>query len=354
MTKRERVMAAIKGEEVDKVPASFWGHNHLAERSAEALAPYLLEQNRKFDWDFIKVNLSYTSFVEPWGSKYRFDAEKGPQLEDYPVKNVNDLRKLERLDPTKGMLADQVKVSKYLAEAVKREVPIVHTIFSPLSVVARLCGGIAKTPTEASAVQKFMVENPEGLIEGLQTITSTLVDYAREVIRAGADGIFFATTVWSGDTLTKEQFEIFGKPYDLVIYKAAAEEGATFNMSHLCRENIMLEDMTAGFPTHVISYDSLSPRNPSLKEAMSRTDKALCSGVRGATLLNGPVEAISAEVRATLEATGGRRLILGPDCVVPPNTPDKHLLAVNKLLESLNLNRSVFVKDKFPNNVQIM
>lgn len=331
MTKRERVMAAIKGEEVDKVPASFWGHNHLAEHSAKTLAPYLLDQNLKFDWDFIKVNLSYASYVEPWGNKYRFDAEKGPQLEYYPIKDASDLRKLERLDPTKGMLADQVEISRYLAEAVKREVPIIHTIFSPLSVVARLCGGIAKTPTEASAVQKLMAESPEELIEGLQAITSTLVDYARELIRAGADGIFFATTVWSGDTLTKEQFETFGKPYDLAIYKAAAEEGATFNMSHLCRENIMLEDMTAGFPTHVISYDSLSPRNPSLKEAMSRTDKTLCSGVGGATLLEGPVEAISAQVRAALGETGGRRLILGPDCVVPPNTPDKHLLAVNKL-----------------------
>ena len=333
MTKRERVMAAVRGEEVDKVPASFWGHNHLAERSSKTLVPYLLEQNRKFDWDFIKVNLSYTAFVEPWGGKYQFDAEKGPQLKYYPVKKASGLLGLKKLDPTKGMLADQVSVSKGLADAVKGEIPIVHILFSPLSVVARLCGGIALTSTEASTVQKFMLENAKELLEGLQTITSTYVAYVREVIKAGADGIFFATTVWSGDTLTKEQFETFCKPYDTAIYKAAEEEGATFNISHLCRENIMLKEMTDGFPIHAISYDALSPRNPSLKEAMSQTDKALCSGLRGATLLNGPVEAVIAEVKAALEETGGRRLILGPDCVIPPGSPDKHLLAISQMPE---------------------
>jgi uroporphyrinogen decarboxylase len=55
MTKSERVMAAIRGEPIDRVPMSFYEHNDAAERSPDVLVPHLLEQNRKFGWDFLKI-----------------------------------------------------------------------------------------------------------------------------------------------------------------------------------------------------------------------------------------------------------------------------------------------------------
>src|SRR6267143_1577247 len=38
MTKRERVLAALRGDRVDRVPLSFWLHNFVTENSAAALA----------------------------------------------------------------------------------------------------------------------------------------------------------------------------------------------------------------------------------------------------------------------------------------------------------------------------
>jgi len=38
MTKRERVMAALRGDHVDRAPLSFWLHNFATENSAEGLA----------------------------------------------------------------------------------------------------------------------------------------------------------------------------------------------------------------------------------------------------------------------------------------------------------------------------
>jgi len=334
MTKRERVMAAVKGEPVDRVPASFFGHNHPAERSSDTLAPYLLEQNHKFGWDLIKVNLRSSYYGEAWGCKHRWDPQRGPQLEDYVIRSADDFRKLERLEPTKGVLGDQVRVAKLLGEALKGSVPYVQTIFSPLSVAARLAGALAMTPSEPDAIKRFMKENPEALHHGLLIISQTLADYAREAIRAGADGIFFATTVWSRDALTEEEYKIFGRPYDLAVLEAAIQEGATFNILHLCRENIML-DLLSDYPVQVISYDALSPRNPSLKAAMGRTDKALWGGVdHKTTLLKGPVEAIVAEVQAALEQTGGRRFFLGPSCTTQFPVPETHLVAVKEALST--------------------
>ncbi len=49
MSKRERVMAALRGDAVDRAPVSFWGHDFLREWSAEGLAAAMLESVRTFD-----------------------------------------------------------------------------------------------------------------------------------------------------------------------------------------------------------------------------------------------------------------------------------------------------------------
>src|SRR6266849_458180 len=56
---------------------------------------------------------------------------------------------------------------------------------------------------------------------------------------------------------------------------------------------------------------------------------ALVGGLsEGRTLLNGPAEAVAAEVRDALAQTGGLGVMIGPGCVLPLATPDAHLAAV--------------------------
>ena len=54
MTRRARVLAALCGDPVDRVPISFWLHNFATENSAEGLADETLRLARVFDWDFLK------------------------------------------------------------------------------------------------------------------------------------------------------------------------------------------------------------------------------------------------------------------------------------------------------------
>jgi len=329
MTKRERVMAALKGEPVDHVPMSFFGHHHWAEQSPEMLATYLQKQNQKYDWDFMKVNFRSSCYGEAWGCKYRFDSQRGPLIENPVVKSADDFGKLEKLEPTEGPLGDQIKVTKILGENLKGSVPFIHTIFSPLTVASYLTGAIPRTNSEVVHVQRYMRENPEMLHHGLSVISQTLANYAREAIRAGADGIFITTTTWSRDACTEEEYRVFGKPYDLAVYKAANEEGAIFNVLHICRENIMF-NLLSDYPVQLINYGVRCPRNPSLREAMTKTDKALWGGLSCDTLLYGPEDAIILEAQDAVKQTGGRRLFLGPDCSISSEVPEGHLFAVSK------------------------
>ena len=70
MTKRERVMAALRGAPVDRVPLAFWLHNFATENSAKGLAEETLRLLHRFDWDFLKPQSRAQCFAEMWGLTY--------------------------------------------------------------------------------------------------------------------------------------------------------------------------------------------------------------------------------------------------------------------------------------------
>src|SRR5688500_5308457 len=92
MSKKERVRAALRGEAVDHVPVSLWGHDFLREWSAAELAAQTLEPYRAHDWDFIKLNPRWTFFAEAWGNTYQRPTEQRfPRLVEPAVKSAADL-----------------------------------------------------------------------------------------------------------------------------------------------------------------------------------------------------------------------------------------------------------------------
>ena len=71
MTRRERIRKTIQGERTDRPPMSFWRHFYDREGSAKDLAEAMLEFQRKYDWDFMKVNPRASYHVEDWMSAIR-------------------------------------------------------------------------------------------------------------------------------------------------------------------------------------------------------------------------------------------------------------------------------------------
>ena len=79
MTKRERVMAALGGKPVDRVPLAFWLHNFATENSAEGLAVETLRLAQTFDWDYLKPQSRAQCFAEMWGLTYQPSGEQAVQ-----------------------------------------------------------------------------------------------------------------------------------------------------------------------------------------------------------------------------------------------------------------------------------
>jgi uroporphyrinogen decarboxylase len=150
--------------------------------------------------------------------------------------------------------------------------------------------------------------------------------YARACLDAGADGIFFATTEWgSHDACTAEEYQTFGRPYDLRVLEAV--EGAPMNILHVCRPHNMLEQLL-DYPVAAVNWAVHAPGNISLAEALPKTEKAVMGGVdERHALLDGSPEDVREQVLEALRGTGGRRFLLAPGCSVSPQTPPENLRA---------------------------
>ena len=321
MTRWERVRAALAGGEVDRVPVSFWGHDYLREWTAEGLAEATLERFRRYDWDFIKVNPRATYYAEAWGNRYRpsGEAARGPIITDYVLKSAPDLDRLSVVDIRQGPFAEQLEALCLIGKALRGRTPFIQTVFSPLAVIGRLANG------DLGAVRRYMREDNEALRRALAVVAETLAAYARAALDAGASGIFFASVDWgSYDVITAEQYQEFGRPYDLQVLAAVAD--AEFNVLHVCHKNNMLLSLL-DYPVQAFNWAARDPGNPTLAEVMSKTERAVMGGVAVATVSGGSPEQVAAEVTEALSETKGRRFLLSGGCSIPPQTPDANLSA---------------------------
>lgn len=329
MTKTERVQAALRGEPVDRVPVSAWGHNYLKEWSAEGLAEAMVDFQRKYDWDFMKVNPRASYFVEDWGARWEPSGKPnvGPTFVDTPIKSSRDWRILEPLNPEKGVLGEHLRALELIRDALRGEVPFIQTVFSPLSIAKYLVG------KREDVIRAHMREDPDQLSYALSVIALTFADYSRRCIDRGASGIFFATTGWaSSDALDEDDYVRFGKRFDLEVLDAVRDIG-WFHVLHNCGADIFFE-LATFYPVQAVNWSVHSRGNPSLKDAQGITDRALMGGVdEKTTLRSGTPEQVAQEARDALRQTRGIRFLLTPGCSIPTDTPESNLRALRATVE---------------------
>ena len=315
MTKRERVLAALRGDAVDRVPVGFWAHNYAMENSAQDLADESLRVAREFDWDFLKPQCRAQCFAEAWGAIWHPSGDRlvRPTPVSHPVREVDDFAKLRRVDPQQGPLGELLEALRLIRAGVGPDTPIVWTVFNPLMICRYLARG------DAGMVLEALRERATTLHRGLNVIAETMADYARAALAEGADGIFYATNVASEGLVSPEEYHEFGSPYDSIVLEAVT--GAPFNVMHVCGDAIHFK-LFAEYPVQAFNW-AVGPRNPRLSDVERTTGKAVMGGVsikpRDVEMRQ---EDIAAEVRAAIEEMDGRHLLIAPGCSSSPETPD--------------------------------
>ncbi|MBI2203380.1 MAG: uroporphyrinogen decarboxylase [Candidatus Rokubacteria bacterium] len=325
MTKRERLHATLARRPVDRPAVAFWRHVPDVDHTPHGLATAMLDFHRRWDLDLIKVMPSAVYCVEDWGCT---SADTGSplgarQCTAHAVKERADWARITPLDPGAGALGRELEAVRLIARGRHDDAPILHTLFSPLTIARKLAGD--------RLVDDLRI-TPAAVLPALDAITETMVRYVDAALDAGADGLFFATQTGSAEVLTEPENAEFGAPFARRVLERT--RGRSFlTLLHIHGRQIFF-DQLRGLPVDAINWhDRLTP--PTLADGKRRTSGAVVGGLdEHTTLLAGPPAAVAREVEDAIRQTDGLGLIVAPGCVLPLATPDAHLAAAVDAVKS--------------------
>ena len=323
MTKRERVYAALDGKPVDRPPVALWRHFPQDDQRAETLAQAHTAFHKTFDWDFLKVTPASGYYGDDWGLRASFkpNREGIRHYTDRPIKKETDWPKLKRLDVTTGAHGRELQTLRLLRKALPDDL-LLATLFSPLTIARTLAG--------ETALLRYLRDSVDEMHEGLDIVAEATGKFAEESLAAGADGLFLATQCASTGYMTIEEYEEFGRPYDLRVLEAGRH--AEITILHIHGERIMFEQLI-DYPVHVVNWhDRRTP--PTLKEARAQYSGTIAGGVDSMETIGGTsAEKVTAEVKDAIAQTAGKRLIVTAGCVIPVDAPEANMRAARAAVE---------------------
>jgi uroporphyrinogen decarboxylase len=328
MDKKQRIFAAIKGETVDRPPISFWRHFPEIDHDPIALADILLRFHQKFDLDFIKVMPSGVYCVEDWGCQVHYTGTPNgaKTCREHAIKKPQNWEKLKVLPPHQGALGRELKCLQAIRAGRKDSAPILQTLFSPLTIAAKLSG--------PDLLLQHLRTEPEALSKGLDTITEAMIQYGVACREAGADGFFYATQMATRERLSLEEHKKFAETYDLRLLNAfsANPSPSFFILLHIHGEDILFQELSI-YPVQAINWHDRKTW-PTLGEGKKIFSGAVVGGLEEWGILRqGPASSIREQVKDAIAQAEGKRLIIAPGCGLPIDTPEEFLQAARRAVE---------------------
>lgn len=301
MNKIERVRTALKGQEPDRVPASFWYH--------------FPPRGRVRGKESVKAHLD---FYQNSGIDFLKIMNEHPYQVDFDIKNPVDWRKIKPAPLDSGFFQEQLDEIKMITDELGGECLTTATIFNPFSSGNHASGKL---------VTEHLRADPESVNIGLGTIAESLTEFADACLNAGADGIYFAAQGGEVDRFEEDIFLEFIKPHDLTVLNALKEKGE-LNILHICGDNVRLH-LYSNYPGDVVNWAATSKNNIPLTAGKKLFGRTILGGMdNNGVIVDGPVEDIQQRVYNIIEEFGTKGLILGADCTLPSDIKIEHIQAV--------------------------
>ena len=293
MTKAERVLAVMKKEPVDYVPAGFWFH-YKSDYTVQQMIDAHMELYRETDMDIVKIMQDYP----------------------YPISGnitcVDDWYHIQ----VKGTDSEEFQKMADIIRGIRKEagddVLIFQTMFGPFKAASMTFGD--------DVLMKYCKEAPEAVIAGVQIIADALEQWTKGYLEAGADGIYYSAQFGEIGRFSKEEWEKLVRPSDLQILHVADSMEGKYNILHICGEPEYEfkthPDWFADYPADLINW-SVKDNHLSLEEGREMFSSAILGGMNNkGNVLTGPAEAIEAEVKEILDAFGTKGIMIGADCTI--------------------------------------
>ena len=293
LTSKERVDRALKGQDVDRVPFSFWHHFLDESKSGGEHARNTLAFHEKFDTDLVKVMSDYP-YPKPRAEWWALREEKNP-------------------------FSQQIRALEKIRDGLEGKAYFVETIFNPWNVAEKL--------SSPEQVRKLQQEKPQALLDALEVIAKSEANHARRSIAAGAAGVFLAIANAQDGTQTQPDYAKFSEPFDKMILEAVRL--APLNILHLHGDKVYLDRFYKGWAAPAINY-SAHGTGVSVDRVREKYSGVILAGLDEVNYRKlAPLDLKRQYIAA--RNPGGRKFILTPGCSVPNDSTDEELSRLPKL-----------------------
>ena len=309
MDKHQRVRAALRGEALERPPYSFWTHLPGIDLDWQRIADETAAFQGRYDLDFVKSMPNGFYCIEDWGAQLDFSgiaAGGTGRVTTSPIATLDDWRSLAHLDVAAGAYGRELKHLERLTGKLGPGVPVLATVFSPLTIAAKLSRDAHRT---------HLNNSPEHVLAGLEVITEVTCAFAREAISRGCAGMFFALQEATRAAFTPADYARYGEPYDRRVIAAAVAAGGWFNVLHAHGDDILF-DQLARYDITALNWH-IGETPPTIAQYRDAGGmKPIVGGLQRGNLTRRDHDAVAADIRASLAQSGNRGLLLSPACVI--------------------------------------
>jgi uroporphyrinogen decarboxylase len=263
------MVKCLAGDPLDRVPVALWRHFPVEDQNPDRLARAVINFQKTYDFDFVKITPSSSFCVQDWGSQdeWQGNPEGSCAYIKYPVQNQDDWK---------------------------------------------------------------LLQPPEYVKKALQTITQTTIDFIKSAKGLGIDGIFFAIQHAQANLLSPAEFDEFGIPFDIEILKEVQD--LWLNVAHLHGSDVYFGRISQ-YPVDVINWHDQETAPDLHTGKLLFPGAVCGGLRQWETLVNGSPEDVVREARMAIEKTEGKRFILGTGCVLPITAPHSNIMAARKAVE---------------------
>lgn len=300
MNKRERVLAAMNLQPVDRPPVGFWFHFQAEQGVGEACVQAHLDYYNHIDVDMVKIMCdSYFDYPNPVAKA---------------VKEPKDWYAMKPLGKDSPFIREQVERARAVKAGLKDDMVVIYNVFAPFSLIRFGVGD--------DLVMDHLRREPEAIAYALDVIAQDCCTLSELLITdAGIDGIYYCVQGGEKNRFTPEEYRRLITPTDKRVLEHANKFSDT-NVLHCCGwagipNNL---EIWQDYPAKAVNW-ACFVENMNLVEGMKFFGgRCVLGGFDNrpqGVLYSGTREEVEAETARLIQRAGKTGVILGADCTLP-------------------------------------
>jgi len=323
MTSKERCLAAIAGQPVDRVPvfpllmffsadrAGITYRKFASDGASLARAQLLIRE--RFGIDAITACSDAFRVSGDLGGEMIFPDDRPPYLARPIVRDESDLTRIGRPDPTRpgSRMADRCNAVSIMSRAAGSDCLVLGWVDMPFAEACSICG--------VSEFMLMLVDRPKLAHAVLDRLAEIVIDFAVAQVNAGA------AMIGAGDAaaslISPAMYREFALPREQRVCQAVHDAGGLIKL-HICgNTSALIPDMISS-GADLFNVDHMVDFRQA-RDAYSAAGRCFKGNINPVDLLTLRPDAASRRARELIELAAGTPYMLSPGCEIPAAVPDE-------------------------------